>query len=150
MRAAIAVSMSILVLCACTTAPNEPLPITPKAEVPGAAVARRPMETPPTVVAAVPPSLSAPAPLSGIVVPPDTLYVCVSAAGGQPTQTSIAFDKKVGELCRRHPEMGPCQYERDTCRRSGGRVYAANGTEITRQIEDEYDKKVLRVRFRAN
>ena len=53
-------------------------------------------------------------------------------------------------LCKRHPEMGPCQYERDLCRRSGGRVFAANGQEITRQIEDEYDRKVMRARFRAN
>ena len=73
-----------------------------------------------------------PRPAAAIVVPPDTLYVCVSEAGGQQTQTSITFDKKVGELCRRHPEMGPCQYERNMCRRSGGRVYAANGAEITR------------------
>jgi hypothetical protein len=46
--------------------------------------------------------------------------------------------------------MGPCQYERDLCRRSGGRVFASNGLEITQHVEDEYDRKVLRVRFRAN
>jgi len=46
--------------------------------------------------------------------------------------------------------MGPCQYERDVCRRSGGRVYAAGGVEITQATEAEYDKKVLRVRFKAN
>jgi hypothetical protein len=46
--------------------------------------------------------------------------------------------------------MGPCQYERDVCRRAGGRVYASGGVEITRAMEDEYDRKVMRVRFRAN
>jgi hypothetical protein len=147
MRVALAICLPIIVLTACTTPPTQPVPITPAAEVPGAAVARRPVEPVPPV-ASLSPSVSAPAPL--IVVPAGTLYVCVAETGGQRTQTSIAFDKKVGELCRRHPEMGPCQYERDICRRSGGRVYAANGTEITRQIEDEYDKKVLRVRFKAN
>jgi hypothetical protein len=53
-------------------------------------------------------------------------------------------------MCAKHPEMGPCQYERDICRRSGGRVYAAGGAEITAQTEAEYDKKVMRVRFKAN
>ena len=53
-------------------------------------------------------------------------------------------------MCRRHPEMGPCQYERELCRKSGGRVYAADGTEITLATEAEYDRKVMRVRFRAN
>ena len=32
---------------------------------------------------------------------------------------AIAFDEKVGKLCRTHPEMGPCQYERNICRGSG-------------------------------
>ena len=147
MRIALAVSISIILLSACTTSPQPPVPITPKADVPGSAVSRRPVETPPSV-AAVPPAIATPTP--GVAVPPDTLYVCVSEAGGQRTQTSITFDKKVGELCRRHPEMGPCQYERNMCRRSGGRVYAANGTEITRQTEAEYDKKVMRVRLKSN
>jgi hypothetical protein len=148
MRVALAVCVSIIVLSACTTPTTQPVPITPAAEVPGAAVARRPVESVPPVAALSPSASAPPAPL--IVVPADTLYVCVADTGGQRTQTSIAFDQKVGDLCRRHPEMGPCQYVRDQCRRSGGRVYAANGTEITRQTEDEYDKKVLRVRFKAN
>ena len=53
-------------------------------------------------------------------------------------------------MCRRHPEMGPCQYERDLCRKSGGRVYASDGAEITLATEAEYDRKVMRVRFKAN
>jgi hypothetical protein len=46
--------------------------------------------------------------------------------------------------------MGPCQYERNVCRAAGGRVYAANGREITLATEAEYDRKVMRVRFRSN
>jgi hypothetical protein len=46
--------------------------------------------------------------------------------------------------------MGPCQYERNSCRASGGRVFAGNGSEITMATEAEYDKKVMHVRFRAN
>jgi hypothetical protein len=74
----------------------------------------------------------------------------VAETGGQRRETVIEFEPKVAELCRKHPEMGPCQYEREVCRRSGGRVYAANGVEITNATEAEYDRKVMRVRFRAN
>jgi len=77
-------------------------------------------------------------------------YVCVRETAGQRTQTAIEFTPQVAALCARHPEMGPCQYEREACRRSGGRVFTASGQEITRQIEDEYDRRVARVRFRAN
>jgi hypothetical protein len=80
----------------------------------------------------------------------DALYVCVTQRAGQRTEAPITFEPKVAALCARHPEMGPCQYERETCRQRGGRVFAANGVEITRQIEDEYDRKVLRSRFRSN
>jgi len=84
-----------------------------------------------------------------IVVPPNALYVCVVGVGEARKQTAIEFAPKVGELCAKHPEMGPCQYERNACRRSGGRVYAANGKEITMATEAEYDKKVLRVRLKG-
>ena len=53
-------------------------------------------------------------------------------------------------MCRKHPEMGPCQYERNACRSKGGRVFAADGKEITMATEAEYDKKVRRVTFKAN
>jgi hypothetical protein len=133
---------------------REPLPITPPAEVRSAPVARVPVE--PT---AVPPAASstspsiAQAPLSvalALPFPANVLYMCVTGTSGQPEQTAIEFAPKVGELCRRHPEMGPCQYERDVCRRAGGRVFGADGREITRVTEAEYDKKVLRVRFRGD
>ena len=149
-------------LGACTTPPaveqpREPLPLTPPGAAAGAAVVRQPLPEPvvPSLALAPPTTLPAPAPPAAvaIVVPPDTQYVCVSDSdsGGQRQQTSIQFSSpKVRDLCKKHPEMGPCQYERDICRRSGGRVFAANGVEITLQTEAEYDRKVLRVRFRAN
>jgi hypothetical protein len=84
------------------------------------------------------------------VIPPGAIYVCVAEVGGVRQTTAIEFAPKVGDLCARNPEMGPCQYERNICRKSGGRVYAANGAEITMATEAEYDKKVMRVRFKSN
>ena len=141
-RYAMLVAVAVLAACA---APITPVPITPPADVKDAAVARRPVEPPLPPSAPVPPVAS-----QSVTVPAGAQYVCVASIRGQTTQTTIEFAPKVAALCKRHPEMGPCQYERDLCRSSGGRVYAAGGQEITRQIEDEYDRKVLRVRFRAN
>ena len=83
------------------------------------------------------------------ILSPGTLYVCTGTLNGQVQQTAIEFEPKVRQLCSRHPEMGVCQYEREACRASGGRVYTTAGVEITPQTEAEYDKKVLRVRFRG-
>ena len=143
----------ILLVAGCTSGPENrpPLVTTPPGET--GAVARRPLETPaiPPTALAPPPALPAPAPPpTKTVVPPGTLYVCVTSSKGQPQQTAIEYTPKVGKLCSKHPEMGPCQYERNNCRASGGRVFAANGSEITTATETEYDKKVMRVRFRAN
>ena len=77
------------------------------------------------------------------------LYVCTATVKGQVQQTAIEYEPRVKQLCSKHPEMSVCQYERDACRASGGRVHTAAGVEITRQTEAEYDKKVMRVRFRA-
>ncbi len=85
-----------------------------------------------------------------IVVPPGVIYVCVVGSGTAIKQTAIEYVQKVDAMCRKHPEMGPCQYERNACRRNGGRVFAADGTEITLATEAEYDRKVRRVQFRAN
>ena len=85
-----------------------------------------------------------------VVVPAGSIYLCITETGGVRQQTSIQFAPKVGKLCAKHPEMSPCQYERNVCRSSGGRVYAAGGVEITAETEAEYDRKVLRVRFKAN
>lgn len=148
------VSIAAAALAACTT---QPIPITPPAERPAAPVAREPIPTPAVPVPRPPPATRAPAApaedqLAFVAseVPPGTMYVCVTRASGQRQQVAIAFDKKVESLCRKHPEMGPCQYERNVCRRSGGRVFTATGTEITMATEAEYDRKVMRVRFRAD
>jgi len=112
-----------------------------------------PDAAPPAVASAAPAGGdAAAAPVDGtpIVVPVDALYVCVQERSGVVQQTTIELSPGVAELCRKHPEMGPCQYERDGCRRGGGRVYAAGGREITAQTEAEYDKKVMRVRLRSN
>jgi len=87
---------------------------------------------------------------ANVSVPAGAQYVCVVEKDGRREQTTIQFGAKVAAMCQKHPEMGPCQYERNLCRRSGGRVYAAPGVEITMATEAEYDKKVMRVRFRAN
>ena len=140
--------MIITLLAGCSPAPVEktPVPLTPPGETTGAAVVRRPVPeqaptTPPTEVAA---------PTAAIVIPPGAIYVCVAESGGERQTTAIEFTPKVDALCAKNPEMGPCQYERNICRKSGGRVYAANGAEITMQTESEYDKKVMRVRFKSN
>jgi len=93
---------------------------------------------------------AASAALPPIVVPAGALYVCVVRTGTAFQQTAIEYAEKVGALCGKHPEMGPCQYERNACRHKGGRVFAADGTEITMATEAEYDKKVRRVTFKSN
>ena len=135
-------------LSACAPS-REPLPITPGEDSRGAAVVRRSLPEPPDLpIERVAPIAPTPA-LPGIG-PAGAIYVCVSETGGARHQTTIEFAPKVRTLCAKHPEMGPCQYERDICRRSGGRVYTPDGVEITLQTEAEYDKKVMRVRFKAN
>ena len=143
-------------LAACAPS-REPVPAAPAAEAAAAAVTRRPIPGPaPPTGASAPPAIAvAPGalprlPASAIVVPPGALYVCLAESGGTPRQTAIEYADKTDALCRKHPEMGPCQYERNVCRRGGGRVYAADGTEITMATEAEYDRKVRRVQFKAN
>ena len=148
-----AASCLALGLAACASLEKPPLVTTPSAEAAGAPVARRPLQTPaiPPIALAPPQIIPAPAPaLPPIAVPPNTLYVCVIDLKGRRQQTAIEFAPRVGKLCAKHPEMGPCQYERNNCRASGGRVFAANGVEITMATEAQYDKKVMRVRFRSN
>ena len=163
--------------CSAVNTEKEPLRITPKSEVATSPVVREvlpqpsPSPAPPAPPAPVPipaptagnpeassvaptlanvaPALSAPTVAPPISVPPGTLYVCNATVNGQLQQTAIEFEPRVKKLCGRHPEMGVCQYEREACRASGGRVFTAAGVEITKQTEAEYDKKVLRVRFRA-
>jgi hypothetical protein len=148
-----AASCLALGLAACASLEKPPLVTTPSGEAAGAPVARVPLQTPaiPPIALAPPQIIPTPAPaLPPIAVPPNTLYVCVIDLKERRQQTAIEFAPRVGKLCAKHPEMGPCQYERNNCRASGGRVFAANGVEITMATEAEYDKKVMRVRFRSN
>ena len=122
----------------CAAAPGDPA---------ATAVVRRSVPAPaPPPVTSNPTGGAAPSrPAPSVVVPAGSIYVCVSESGGVRRETAIAFSPEVGALCAKHPEMGPCQYERNACRRSGGRVYAAGGVEITLPMEAEYDRKVMRV-----
>lgn len=96
-----------------------------------------------SAAAALSPSLAA-------AFAPGVQYVCMTGGAGQPRYAAIEFTPQVAQICRRHPEMGPCQYERDLCRKSGGRVYGADGTEITAATEAEYDRRVTRIRLRGD
>jgi len=78
--------------------------------------------------------------------PGQPLYYCQTASA----KTDIVYEPRVETLCRRHPEMGPCQYERNACRAKGGRVYTQKGEEVTMAVEDEYDRVVMRVRFQGD
>ena len=138
-----------VLLAACSPTPVErsPVPLTAPADKASAAVVRREIPEP-TVPPSPPPPVAATA--LPIDIPPGALYVCVAEKNGARQTTAIEFAPKVGTLCAKAPEMGPCQYERNICRQAGGRVYAANGVEITMETEAEYDKKVMRVRFKSN
>ena len=114
------------------------------------AVVRKQASESPPAGAVVPSTRSTAAAAQAVTVPPDAQYVCVKSATGESSVTTIEFAPKVAALCRRHPEMGPCQYERNLCRRGGGRVYAAGGVEITMDTEADYDRKVMRVRLKSN
>ena len=71
-------------------------------------------------------------------------------ASRRPGRRAIEYEPRVERLCRRHPEMGPCQYERDQCRAKGGRVFTARNEEVTVAVEAEYDRIVRRVRFQGD
>ncbi len=157
MRRPLCLGICAALLAGCAAAPRSApeaaLVITAPGE-PDAAVTRRPVETP--TVALPQPSLpnapvgAAPVPGAPVHVPAGLLYVCVTTAGVERSQIGIQFAPKVHDICARHPEMGPCQYERNACRKAGGSVFDVNGREITMATEAEYDRKVMRVRFRAN
>ena len=85
--------------------------------------------------------------LDAASIPSGAVYVCAAGSGKDRTIAAIELGEKVvAAICRRHTEMGPCQNARNACRRRGGRVYAADGSEVTQADEAEYDKKVMRVR----
>jgi hypothetical protein len=135
---------SIALLAACASGPAGPPVILPQAGAPTPPVVRRPVQVePPT-----PPAATAPEP--PLALPAGAIYACVVGYGDKRRVTAIEFVPKVAALCAKHPEMGPCQYEREGCRRSGGRVFAADGKEITKATEADYDRRVMRVRLRAD
>lgn len=78
-----------------------------------------------------------------------TRYECVKGSTGAETRVAIVFPENSGRICARFPAMGPCQYEREACRASGGRVLRYDGAEITKEVEKEYDKQVQRFRLNA-
>lgn len=136
--AAGAVCAALLVGCqqAAPPAPSTPATVPAPATVP---------ESPPAKVVpaiVVPPGVTLPS----LDFPPGPLYVC-EASGAK---SAIEYEPRVETLCRRHPEMGPCQYERNQCRSRGGRVYTQKGEEVTMAVEGEYDRIVRRVRFQAD
>ena len=144
-----AVMLLLIGGCAQETA-KAPLPVTPPEDRANAPVIRRPLPETPVPPPEASPGVLVPAPAPAIVLPPKAQYVCVTEAAGQRQQTVIEFSPKVAGLCLKHPEMGPCQYERNACRKSGGRVFAAEGKEITMATEAEYDRKVIRIRLKSN
>jgi len=144
----VAITAVVLALAGCATAPAPQL--TPPGDVASSPIVRAPLAPIPVPAPAPDADKATAAPFGPVVVPANTLYVCVTDTQGVRQQTAIEFSPKVGALCRRHPEMSACKYERNACRRSGGRVFAANGLEITQLTELEYDKRVLRVVFRAD
>jgi hypothetical protein len=138
----------VLAVAGCS-APQAPMPITPPQDVSTSPVVRQALPPKPVPSQTLETAKSA-STITAPVVPAGTLYVCVVDSKGERHETSIEFVPKVAEMCRKHPEMGVCQYEREVCRSHGGRVFASNGAEITRLTEAEYDKHVMRVRFRAD
>lgn len=137
--------MLLLGVAACSAPERPPAPGPERATAP-AAVEPSPEPVPPAAIATLPAVGLVPQ----VSVPPDAIYVCVVDKPGGREQTVVEFAPKVQALCKRHPEMGPCQYGRNQCRSGGGRVFASGGQEITLAHEAEYDKKVMRVRLRAN
>jgi hypothetical protein len=141
---AAAVFASAAILAGCTPPPAGPPVMLPEAGAPAPPVVRRPVPPPPPAAA---PTVPAEPP---VAIPAGAIYVCVVGFGDQRSVTAIEFVPKVAALCEKNPEMGPCQYEREVCRRNAGRVYAADGKEITKATEAEYDQRMLRVRINSN
>lgn len=128
-----------------TPGPVPPSPALSASRSAPAEPAGPPVGVAPPPQAVVPPATEPPA-----AIPAGALYACVVAAKGERQVSAIELAPPVSALCARHPEMGPCRYAREACRRGGGRVFAADGQEITPATEAEYDKRVLRVRLQSS
>ncbi len=128
----IALALAAFALVACGPAPAPPPP--EPAPSPSPAPTPTPMPTP------------LPVALPDMNLPPGPIYVCDTGGARAP----IELPANIESLCRRHPEMGPCQFERNACRTRGGRVYTSVGEEVTDAVESLYDERVRRVRFQAD
>ena len=176
LRAAVLVPL-LLVVAACTQVPTvpseDPAVLQPKpatASLP-VVVAAPPVKELASVVPAIPPldgratsvgsavgtvaparaqpSPSQIATLASVTPSGATRYECVKGTAGAEARQPIVFPENSGRICARFPAMGPCQYEREACRASGGRVIRFDGIEITTDVEHEYDKQVTRFRLNA-
>jgi len=144
----------VLVLAGCGNPPPPgPPSVLPETGAPTPPVVDRPVSLPaasespaPATPIPAPQSMGTPA-KPAVAIPAGAVYACVVDSGGERQVTAIEFAPKVAALCAQNPEMGPCQYEREICRHSGGRVFAADGKEITKATEAEYDRRVLRARI---
>ena len=125
-----AMALAAFALVACGPAPLPPPP--------------EPAPTPSPAPTSTPTPL--PVALPDMNLPPGPIYVCDTGGARAP----IELPANIESLCRRHPEMGPCQFERNACRTRGGRVYTSVGEEVTAAVESLYDERVRRVRFQAD
>jgi hypothetical protein len=127
--------------------PTSPSVATPAAPAPAVAVAPpapKSMEVPSAAANAQPdPRVIA---TTSVLTPSGkTRYECLKGSNRMP----IGLPEGSERICSRFPAMGPCQYERDACRASGGSVIRFDGTEITKEVENEYDRQVQRFRLNA-
>ena len=130
--------------------PTAPAPSAPALPVPAPGTTTPEPLAPPSPVVSAPAATTASAAETPVVIPAGAVYACVVDSAGERQVTAIEFVPKVAALCAKNPEMGACQYEREVCRHSGGRVFAADGKEITKLTEAEYDRRVLRVKLKSN
>ena len=132
--------LALVVGCTPVAPPDKGAParVPPSTAAPAAPARATPVPAPPPAPVAVV--------LPAADPPPGPLYTCERSGAREALPLAPAVD----QLCRRHPEMNPCQYERDQCRAGGGRVFTARGEEVTRVVEAEYDKRVVRIRLQAD
>jgi hypothetical protein len=127
--------------------PSSPPPEAPKAQAPAESAPAASAPAAPPV--AITPDAAPPRPAVAMPAadpPPGPLYYC--EVGG--ARVAVEYEARVDDLCRRHPQMGPCQHEREACRARGGSVFTARDEEVTPAVEAEYDRVVRRVRFQAD
>jgi len=148
-RAGLAVVGALFVAACGGPPPPGPPAAATSTEAPGAAAGA------PATAGGAPAERTVPTPQpaalpSPLAIPGGALYACAVEAGGELRLHAIELAPEVRALCARNPEMGPCRYAREACRSGGGRVYAADGQEISRATEAEYDRHVLRLRLQSN